>query len=416
MAPIRALHIGDLHIGVESYGQLDPETGVNGRILDVLHRFDDAISYALEREVDVVLFTGDAFKTNVPNPTYQREFARRIKRLADGGLPTILLAGNHDLPLAERRASSVEIFDTLDVPNVIVADVNRLHRIVTRRGDPLLVATVPYPLRNRLLDPDEARGLTIQQLDQKLEDAIGLVLSGLVNEAKETPELPAVLMGHFSMQGAVWGSELSIMLGRDAVIARSIVADPTWDYVALGHIHKHQNLNENNDPPLVYCGSIERIDFGEEKEEKGWVVAEIEKGKTTWQFVTHYEHPARPFRTLQVDVRGPSDPTDAILQAIEGQDLTGAVVRLILRLRSEQEPLLQERQLRAALQDAYYVAAIEKQVERLERTRLGNANVESLTPLQLLELYFEAKGVKQDRMARLLQAAKALMQEDPEDL
>lgn len=414
MTPIRALHIGDVHIGVESYGQLDPDTGVNGRILDFLHRFDDAINYALENEVDVVLFTGDAFKTRDPSPTYQREFARRIKRLADGGLPTILLTGNHDIPLAERRASSVEIFDTLDVPNVIVANTNKLHRIETRRGDPLLVASVPYPLRNRLLDPEETRGLTIQQLDRKLEDAVVLVMRDLVEKARQTPEVPAVLMGHFSVQDAVWGSERSVMLGRDAVIAKSIVSDLTWDYVALGHIHKHQNLNLTNDPPIVYSGSIERIDFGEEKEEKGWVVADIEKGKTTWRFVTHFKRPARAFRTLQVDARESPDPTDVVLQAIERQDLTDAVVRVILRLRSEQEPLLRERDIRAALHDAYYIAAIEKRVERLERTRLGGVTVESQTPLQLLEIYFETKGIAPDRMKLLLEESDALMQEEQE--
>jgi len=225
--------------------------------------------------------------------------------------------------------------------------------------------------------------------------------------------VPAVLMGHFSVQDAVWGSERSVMLGRDVVITKSIVADPTWDYVALGHIHKFQSLNQTNDPPVVYCGSIERIDFGEQKEEKGWVVADIEKGNTTWQFVSHYRQPARPFHTLRVDTRESPDPTEAVLQAIERrQDLTDTVVRLILRLRSEQEPLLKERDIRAALKDAYYIAAIEKQVERLERTRLGDVNVEALSPLQLLEKYFQAKGMEPERTKQLLEAADALMREE----
>jgi exonuclease SbcD len=98
MTKIRLLHFADLHIGMENYGRLDPATGVNGRVLDFLHRFDDLIDYGLEHEVDLVIFAGDAFKIRNPNPTYQRAFARRVKRLAEAGVPVVLLVGNHDLP------------------------------------------------------------------------------------------------------------------------------------------------------------------------------------------------------------------------------------------------------------------------------------------------------------------------------
>jgi exonuclease SbcD len=147
MTPIRLLHTADLHIGMENYGQIDPASGINGRVLDFLRRLDDAIAYALENEIDLVLFAGDAYKTRDPNSTYRREFARRIKRRADAGVPVVLLVGNHDLPSMQRKASSVEIFDTLGVPNVVVAKREGLHRLRTRRGDEIQVATVPYDPR-----------------------------------------------------------------------------------------------------------------------------------------------------------------------------------------------------------------------------------------------------------------------------
>ena len=106
MTNIRVLHFADLHIGMENYGRLDASTGVNGRVLDFLRRLDEMIDYGLEREVDLVLFSGDAFKTRNPNPTYQRAFARRVKRLADAGVPIVLLVGNHDLPTMVQRASA----------------------------------------------------------------------------------------------------------------------------------------------------------------------------------------------------------------------------------------------------------------------------------------------------------------------
>ncbi|MFN2167011.1 MAG: exonuclease SbcCD subunit D, partial [Anaerolineae bacterium] len=109
MDSIRLLHLADLHIGMENYGQLDPATGLNGRVMDFLRRLNEAVDYALENEIDLVLFAGDAYKSRDPNSTYRREFARRIKRLADAGIPVVLLVGNHDLPAQERRASRIEI-------------------------------------------------------------------------------------------------------------------------------------------------------------------------------------------------------------------------------------------------------------------------------------------------------------------
>jgi exonuclease SbcD len=261
MDKIRLLHFADLHVGMENYGRLDSATGVNGRVLDFLHRFDELIDYGLEREVDLVIFAGDAFKTRRPNPTYQRAFARRVKRLADAGVPIVLLVGNHDLPTMAQQANSIDIFRTLDVPNVVVGWEEEVHLIETRRG-PVQVAAVPYPVRQRLLSQKEYRGLSIRELDDELQTVVAKVIQAMAKQLD--PDIPSVLAAHLSVSGALFGSERSVMLGRDAVVLKSVLADPAWDYVALGHIHMHQSLNGDDHPPVVYSGSLERIDSGEE--------------------------------------------------------------------------------------------------------------------------------------------------------
>ena len=70
------------------------------------------------------------------------------------------------------------------------------------------------------------------------------------------------------------------MLGADLVLPGSLVRDPRLDYVALGHIHKAQDLNQNAHPPVIYPGSIERVDFGEAADDKFFVIAEVTRGKT----------------------------------------------------------------------------------------------------------------------------------------
>ena len=94
MTVINILHLADIHIGMENYGRLEARSGLNSRVLDFLRRMAEAVDYSLDNEADVCIFAGDAYKNQRPNPTLQREFARRIKRLVDAGIPTILLVGN----------------------------------------------------------------------------------------------------------------------------------------------------------------------------------------------------------------------------------------------------------------------------------------------------------------------------------
>jgi exonuclease SbcD len=404
MASIRVLHFADLHIGMENYGHLDAATGINGRVMDFLRRLTEVVDHALENEVDLVIFSGDAYKSRDPNSTYRREFGRRIKRLADGGIPVVLVVGNHDLPAVTKRASSIEVFRTLDVPNVVLADREVLHRLTTRKGDIIQVATVPYPLRQQLLVHEDYRKKTIAELDALVQDLLAENIEALSREVD--PSLPAILAGHFSVSEAKQGSEQSVMLGRDVIVLKSVLLNPAWDYVALGHIHRHQDLNSGRQPPIVYSGSLERIDFGEEEEPKGFVVADVSRGHTEWAF-----HPvaARRFVTVRADVRNETEPITAVLSAISKEDVTDAVVRLIVQIRAEQEGLIRDADLRHALGEAYYIAGINREVERAYRLRLGGESPEELTPAELLARYLESKETPANRIEVLMQHAEEIL-------
>jgi DNA repair protein SbcD/Mre11 len=412
MQPIRLLHTADIHVGMENHGRVDPATGINSRVMDFLRRLSDLGDYAIDNDVDIIVFAGDAYRTRDPNPTYQREFARRIKHIADAGIPVILLVGNHDLPAVAKRATSVEIFDVLDVPNVYVGDREQCIEITCRRGQRLQVAMAPYPLRSSLINREDHRGKSLEELDAELEYAMTQNLSALAGQAAERAEVPAILVGHFSVHTALLGSEQKIMIGRDAHVPPHTLKNPAWRYVALGHIHKHQNLNPDNNPPVVYSGSIERIDFGEEGEEKGFVVAEIDGNATRWQFVTGYRRQARPFRTIDCDVRERPDCIAAVLEAVAAAgDLSESIVRLNITARPEQEMLLADREIAHALEHAYYISGINKQIERSKRDRLGGVSIEELTPIEAFRQYLQTRNMAEDHAALLLKQAAAVMEE-----
>lgn len=402
--PIRVVHFADVHIGMENYGRLDPATGTSSRVRDFLDRLDEVVDHAIAHDGDLAIFAGDAFKNRDPEPTQQREFAARIKRLADA-MPTLLLVGNHDMPGMAAKASSVDIFQALQVPGVTVGHRAGSKVVDTRRG-PVFLAWIPYPMRNRLLTRDEHQGKTIDQLDDAARRAVADVLRGLAQEAA-AHDMPRLLAGHLSIAEARLGSERTLLLGRELSLSTSSLSEPVWDYVALGHVHRHQDLHPQGPPPIVYSGSLERIDFGEEEEEKGFCWVELTRGGTRWEFVPVR---ARPFRTLRVDLRQAADPTEAAVRGVAGAEVEGAVVRVILSLTGAQEPHLRERELTAALAEASTVV-IAREVESENRVRLGDLSPEALSPLQLVERYLDSQKTPPERRKTLLDRAAEILNE-----
>lgn len=406
--PIRVLHFADAHVGMANFGKTDPQHGISSRIVDFLARLDDMINFAETHEADLVVFAGDAFRTRSPNPTIQREFARRILRLS-GLAPTVLLAGNHDMPLNAAKASSIEIFDTLALAGIWVAQTYETRRISTRRGD-IVLGAAPYPMRGRLLADADMRG-TIAEQDEALKLALTEQLAMLAQQAQTqaNDDAPKLLAGHFTLEGARWGSERGVMLGRDVAVGLDCVADAGWDYVALGHIHQHQNMTRGqaDKPPVVYSGSIERIDFGEEGAAKGFCWVELRRGQADWQFV---QLNARKLLTIEVDCRDSLDPTQAVLAALDRHDLRDAVLRLRIDLTPESEALLNDGQIQRVLRRAsvFHLAGLRKNIERSTRARLGRS-AEELTPLQLLARYFESRDVDANRRDELLQIASGIV-------
>ena len=408
---MRILHFSDLHIGVENYGRVDPQTGLSTRLLDFLASLDEVVEYALAHDVDLVLLAGDAYKGRDPSQTQQRELAQRLARLSAAGIPTFLLVGNHDLPNAAHRATAVEIFPTLQVPNIYVGDSLQNYTIPTKSG-PLQVLALPWPRRSGMLTRDESRGLSIEEVrkevERRLTEAVG-------HRAQELdPDLPAILAGHVTINGATVGTERSMMLGQDHVLLASAVHLPQLEYVALGHIHKHQILREH--PLVVYSGSLQRVDFSEESEEKGFCIVDLDPAAPQGQRLTDFQFQkvqARPFVTIDVKIPpGELDPTDTVLRAIARKDVADAVVRVRVSLPSEMESHLREPDLREALKPAHYIAAISREVEGARRTRLGAEAAEDLQPLQALRLYLESRNTDPQRQEKLLRYAEELIAQE----
>jgi exonuclease SbcD len=394
---LRVLHFADAHIDMANYGRHDPNTALPVRVMDFLNSLDQIVGSAVTESVDLVIFAGDAYKDRNPQPTFQREWGQRIMRLSQAGIPTILLVGNHDKAPAAGRATTVQEFSTLDVPYIRVADKLDFWG-PERLGLPAQVITVPWISRSALMSREETAGKSLRDVLELIESRLTQMISNFLEKAD--PKLPLILAAHASVLGAKHGSERAVMLGHELVLSEAVVRDQRLDYVALGHIHKHQSLNGDRQPPVVYPGSIERIDFGEAREKKGYVMADVGRGQTNWEFIPLK---TRPF----VDVFIEPDSADGFMQDIlhqlpDQKIVEDAVCRVQLSYPRDWEPLVDETAIAQRFKGSLSFQIL-KHRHSEKRSRLGDTvAIEELRPEDLLKQYWQTIGLD-DEEAKAMQ-------------
>lgn len=403
---IKVLHLSDIHMGSGfSHGRVNPETGLNTRLEDFIQTLGRCIDRALAEPVDLVLFGGDAFPDATPPPYVHQAFASQFRRLADAAIPTVLLVGNHDQHSQGQGGASLCIYRTLGVPGFVVGDRLETHRIQTRQGW-VQVVTLPWLTRSTLLTRPDVEGLSMGDVNQVLSDRLRVALEGEIRQLDES--LPTILLAHAMVDTAMFGAERFLAVGKGFTLPMTLLARPCFDYVALGHVHRHQVLCEQ--PPVVYPGSIERVDFSEEKEDKGYVLVDLQKDDTHFEFCPL---PVRPFRTIELDLTQSQHPDTKLLAALKPELIEDAVVRLIYYFRAEQLEQIPTIALHEALTLAHTYTIQAELVSEQGRSRLPELDVaHQLDPLEALHCYLANRDDLQELQADILQAAQGLLTQE----
>ena len=371
---MKILHCADIHFGVGTYGRIDPNTGLNTRMLDFKRSFQFMVSRGIEKEIDAFLFCGDAFHTPNPTPTQQREFAECLVPLAEHGIPMIMITGNHDHPVAHGKASSIDIFRHLKGETHVFRRADCA--VIETRSGPLQLIAMPWPVRSLLLYGRHWREKSVADLPEFIEQHY---TSRIAKYAKTLdPTLPTVLAGHFTVQGASLGrSESTRMIQHEPKFSPSSLSVEPIDYVALGHIHLHQNLAPTNDAvPIVYSSSIERVSFKEQDHPKGFVLVTIQGSpkRTTYEFI---ETPARRFVSINVDLTRSKHPTSTLQRRIAKSNIKEAIVRVRYRINEAQRAQMDMGTIRTALASAHAIASIERTTDPIEREQRSSVTGES---------------------------------------
>ncbi len=416
---MKILHLSDIHMGSGfAQGRVNPATGLNTRLEDFVQSLAACIDRAIQEPVDVVLFGGDAFPDATPAPYIQEAFASQFRRLADHQIPTILLVGNHDQHAQGQGGASLSIYRTLGVPGIIVGDRLTTHRIDTSNGQ-LQVLTIPWINRSALLTRPESEKLSLSEVNDLLLSRLEPALEGEIRQLD--PNIPTILLGHLMADNAKLGAEKLLAVGKGFSMPVSMLTRPCFDYVALGHVHRHQNLNKSNNPPVVYPGSIERVDFSEEKEDKGYVMIDIQaiaseilpdidQGfQVRWEFCPL---PVRPFVTVKVDASKAEDPHALIVKAIDKAQLENAVVRLIYQITPQQTELISNPQLHELLKVAHSYTIQAELISQLNQPRLPELGVTASSPIDALTTYLDNRPDLENISAAMMAAAQDLLAKD----
>ncbi len=396
---IKFFHTADIHFGMENYGRIDPATGIHSRLLDFKKCLEFCVDKAIEQDIDFFMFSGDAYKTATPTPTQQKLFLKQFLRLQQHGIPVAIVVGNHDHPMSFGKAHALDIFGDLPVDGFHIFSKPEILRLKTKSGVVQIVG-IPWPSRHSLIAKTDVRFKNSQEIVEYLAQSVAQIIVSLAEQLD--PSLPAILAGHLTVsEGIFSGSERTAILGSDPILLPSQLAVEPFDYVALGHLHRFQDLNPKGRCPIVYSGSPERIDFGERNDVKGFCSVVIDNKKTSYTFI---KTPTRPMLQVECQLSGDANQTKQVLDELSKHDLTDAIVKVVYHVPEHANDLVDVSLIQQACQRAWCVASIvpvHKPKVREKRLEV----VANMTEEELLRAYCKNKNIPPELTDRVLHKA-----------
>lgn len=300
--------IGDPHIGAQ--GKKVLFTGHNARFMDLLKSLGNALKDAQDRGVVATVIAGDTFDRHKPTPT---EIAA-VGRVLSDYKNVIIIPGNHDTPKSAAEVAPIVL---------LVDDARSIYPVFYPQCIDMAGWTLhclPYPSRHwaSVNMPDYAQ-MSPEEVDYQLGEHVKTILQGWAKGL--IPEEPSLLVGHIALDVAEAGGHHTLMADKDITIGLQDVPDD-FTFSVFGHIHKHQTFDHFGRHKVMYAGSIDRMDFGEEDEAKGYVLCDLDSGE--WEFVPLE---CRKWRTFNIaygsdtnwnngDGFDPSDIKDSICRVV----------------------------------------------------------------------------------------------------
>ncbi len=249
---MKLIHLADLHLGkrVNEFSLLEDQDYILKEILKIIDT----------KKADGVLIAGDIYDKSLPGTEAVTMFDDFLVRLASRKLPVFIIAGNHDSP--ERLAFGNRLIDLSGIHISSVFDGKVKDYQLKDEYGSINVYLLPFikPANVRAFYPDEKI--------ESYNDALKVVIKNIDLDKTQRN----ILVTHQFITGAVRSDSEDIFVGGLDNIDAEIFKD--FDYVALGHIHRPQNIKKDL---IRYCGSPLKYSFSEAKYDKSVTVIELGK-------------------------------------------------------------------------------------------------------------------------------------------
>ncbi len=270
---MRFLHTSDWHLGQKFIYH------------DRRAEHQQALEWLLEtirmQKIDCLLVSGDIFDIGNP-PNYARKlYYQFLRQVAETGCRHVVItAGNHDSPaMLDAPKELLQLFNMHIVSRANVEDVTQeLIELKDAKGKlEAVIAAVPF-----LRDQDVRKSVSGETGLERVHAIRRAIRThyAAVGEAMEVyakKSVPLIAMGHLFVKDALVSAKHdNIYIGDTANIEASEFPE-VFDYVALGHIHRPQALDEAG--RVQYSGSIIPLSFSETKDEKVVKILDFKKRK-----------------------------------------------------------------------------------------------------------------------------------------
>jgi exonuclease SbcD len=282
---VKILHTSDWHLGkrLDRFDRLDEQREAMEEICQI----------ADEEQVDVVLVAGDLFDSYNPSTAAVELLYQTVARLSGfGKRPVIAIAGNHDSPdrveapdVLAREAGILfvgypthtpPIFRTAQGVQVLQSAPGFAEIKLPHHAAPLRLLLTPYANEFRL-----GADLGTEEREERLRQLVAAGWQSLADQHCDTQGIN-LLIAHLLFAKSADDipeepeEEKPIHLGGASFFFTTQIP-PQIQYTALGHLHRLQNLGEE-DKPVIYSGSPLPYSFGEAGQQKYVVLLDAEPG------------------------------------------------------------------------------------------------------------------------------------------
>ena len=350
---MRMIHFSDTHLGFADFTKIDPELGVNLREADVYRAFSQVVEYIRNNPPDIVIHSGDLFETSRPSNRAINFALKEIAKISQMEIPFILISGNHSTPRTRSSGSIFEAFEIFDDLHPVYK--SKYERIPIRN---VLFHCIPH------MPTEEEMNSTFERLrpDPKAKYNV------IVSHAGVTADIQ-YKMGEFN----------ELIIPFSALIKRN-----NFDYLAMGHYHKHIELTRN----AYYSGSTERFSFREANDQKGFM--DVDLDNKIFKFIPIAVREMKvfePINCLGLSVREVEDAVERLTK----DSFKDKIVQITFdKIRRHQYVELNFQRLKEVTADAVYVKwasnwAVEK--GEIIQTSIGTLTTE-------FETFMEGQEIK----------------------